>query len=269
VKITRTTQFQGYLPFRKTRVSGNIVEVKSYLNLNDKMPIKMIDKDHYINLKTGEILDCIRAKNRSENNGLKESKDKMMSIVNENFTGGLDQALVTLTYRENMQDAKKLYNDVRYFIAKIERICNCTLAYMAVMEPQERGAWHAHILWRRKDGAKFFVNQKIMMDAWGHGGVNVKRLKSVDNVGAYLAGYLNKAIRSHWYPPGFNFYRCTQDLRRPKWEKLSIDDYSKNGAGTPVFEKTCLVEDDSGVLQVVRYEQYNTIRKSKSKLGVS
>jgi hypothetical protein len=262
VKITDITGFQGYLPVIKTRVSGNVIETREYITLNNKMNIKKIDKDHYMIIKTGEILECNKSKNRGESGRLQESKEKMMSIINENFTGGLDQALTTVTYRENMQDPKKLYNDFRYFICKVERLCKCDLSYIAVAEPQERGAWHLHILWKRLDGLRFFLSQKILMESWGHGGVCIKRLQDVDNVGAYLAGYLNKAIRSHWYPPGFNFYRCTQDLRRPVYEVKNQNDKSKYGSGYPVFERTYLIEDENGILQIVRYKQYNTLRKA-------
>jgi hypothetical protein len=110
------------------------------------------------------------------------------------------------------------------------------------------------------------------MALWGHGGVNIKRLDSSDNIGAYLSAYLSnlptdskteteksyiKGARLHLYPPGMNFYRCSRGIKKPEWQK-------KNAAtrvGAPVYRKIIKIENDAGEhVQTIEYLQYNTKR---------
>lgn len=58
-----------------------------------------------------------------------------------------------------------------------------------MMEPQGRGAWHAHLLYIWESKAPFIPNEKFR-ELWGHGFVKIKKLQDVDNVGAYLTAYL-------------------------------------------------------------------------------
>lgn len=56
---------------------------------------------------------------------------------------GLDHML-TLTYRENQQDLALCKRHVKEFVRRIKRLLP-GFRYVAAYEPQERGAWHAHI----------------------------------------------------------------------------------------------------------------------------
>ena len=61
--------------------------------------------------------------------------------------------------------------------------------YIVAMEPQGRGAWHAHVVMIFPGKAPFIPNE-VIAKTWGHGFVTVKKLDDVDNVGAYLTAYL-------------------------------------------------------------------------------
>lgn len=56
---------------------------------------------------------------------------------------GLDHML-TLTYRENQQDLALCKKHVKEFVRRLKRLLP-GFRYVACYEPQERGAWHAHI----------------------------------------------------------------------------------------------------------------------------
>ena len=261
MKKTDITGFPVYLPHEKIRVSGNIIEVRSYLSSASEFPIVKIDSEYYMIKSTGEICEYQKNETRAQNLWwMAESKSNMRAIANANFVGGQNEMFLTLTYRENMQDTERLYRDFKYYRAKLERKYNLKLSYLAVAEPQERGAWHLHCLIKRRDRKRLFIPQNELMSLWGHGGVNVQRLKGVDNVGAYLSGYLAKATRMNWYPAGMNFYRCSHDLDRPEWKEMDWNEKAVVLSAKQVYSSTKMIEDESGVKQIVRYEQYNMLR---------
>lgn len=262
------------LKYARSRVSGNIIEVRKYEKMNSKMPITKIDELRYLVNSTGEVLEYQKTDNRSENlYGLSVSMSNLRSVLNENFSGSSSEVWATFTYRENMQDSKRLYVDWRDFWKRLKyENPETPLEYVTIAEPQKRGAWHLHCLVKRTDKKPLFLPQKALMALWGHGGVNIKRLDSSDNIGAYLSAYLSnlptdskteteksyiKGARLHLYPPGMNFYRCSRGIKKPEWQK-------KNAAtrvGAPVYRKIIKIENDAGEhVQTIEYLQYNTKR---------
>ena len=75
----------------------------------------------------------------------------------------------TFTYKENMTDPKRLYNDLRKFNMRFQRwlrknklpMCE----YIAVAEVQERGAWHLHIIFIFNKKAPYIKNS-ILARLW-------------------------------------------------------------------------------------------------------
>lgn len=273
MKTTDITGFPVRLRYGKVRVCGNIIERRSYLNAFSEMAIQKVDDDHYMIKSTGEICEYQKAESRADNRWrMIESQSTMRAIANANFKGGKNEMFMTLTYRLNMQDTKKLYNDFRNYIAKLERRYHLKLSYLAVLEPQERGAWHLHVLIKLSSGERLYIPQSELLMIWGHGSVTVQRIHQVDNVGAYLSGYLKKATRMNMYPPGVNFYRYTRDLIKPEWEnmidlpwkvKVMLSDANR------VHDSQKMIEDESGVKQIVRYEQYNIVRNQNNQKVVN
>lgn len=56
--------------------------------------------------------------------------------------------MLTLTYRENMLDRDQCKRDLDVFLKRLRRVLP-TFQYIAVLERQERGAWHVHIACHR------------------------------------------------------------------------------------------------------------------------
>ena len=61
---------------------------------------------------------------------------------------------------------------------------NQKIKYLAVIEFQERGAVHYHVL-----SDIPYIPQKELQDIWGHGFVYINAVKHVDNIGAYIVKY--------------------------------------------------------------------------------
>jgi len=187
----------------KVTTMNHIVEVQYMEKTNRKNNIKKIDKEHYVDLSTGEIKEFQLSENRQQNyNSLRQTFKKLRYLINNNFLGSPNELHVTLTYKENMTDFKRLYSDFKRFMTRLKRKYQqeTTIDYISVVEPQERGAWHCHVLMRFNDLDSIYIPNKFdkrkrpidapLYDMWEQGYVTIKSLKDIDNIGAYLSAYL-------------------------------------------------------------------------------
>jgi hypothetical protein len=187
-----------------------------------------------------------------------------------------------------MTDHKQLYRDFDKYWKKIRYHNDFPLEYIMAVEPQNRGAWHMHIILIRQDGKSLYIPQKALLDLWGHGGVHIRRLDNSDNVGAYLTAYLTntalqdsegnvdlksvkKGMRLHLYPPGMKFYRCSSGIRKPEW--VDIPDIKTRAiieSRTPNYRQVKEIRDNTDNdkrKQTIVYEQYNMKRESRDKVA--
>lgn len=248
---------------------GNIKEIM-YLQkkCNSPFGIKKISKNEYLVVSTGEIKEFSnRSENRSEDKeSLRKTFKHIRQLINTNFTGGANELIFTITYKENVRDTKKLYDDFRKFMKKLKYRYD-QVEYINVVEPQGRGAWHCHILLKFPGVKKIYIPNKDIAEMWGQGFVKVKALrKDIDNIGAYLSAYLGdielkddditeliydgaikvgqaievkeveingvtkkfiKGGRLHYYPSGMNIYRASRGIKKPEVIYMSYENARK------------------------------------------
>lgn len=165
--------------------------------------MQKIDKDHMINISTGEVVDIEHATSRADpknRESLRQTFKRLKRLIGANFSGGRSELWLTLTYRWDdynhsgvkvpMTDNRRLFHDFRLFMKRLRKLTGKYLSYIAVVEPQASGAFHLHVLLKTLDGSCLYVSNKDMSNCWRQGFVNVRRLKNSDNVGAYLMAYL-------------------------------------------------------------------------------
>lgn len=181
---------------------GNIIEVMWSDSYFSKCHIKRLNKDFYIDLRTGETKEFKHIENRAcDLASVSKSLGKLRDYLNTNITDVSRCRWVTLTYAENMTDPKKLYNDFKMFNRELRKQVG-HYEYIVAMEPQGRGAWHAHVVMIFDKKAPFIHNDIIWscwskkgfkqrsIDGKGYNYTVTKKLDDVDNVGAYLTAYL-------------------------------------------------------------------------------
>ena len=234
---------------------------------------KKISGDKMVDLRTGEIIECKVSDSREDNIiSLKKTVSKLRDLINCNFFGADNELFITLTYRENMTDVKRLYSDFDKFLKKLKyRFKDIEFCYISVIEPQERGAWHVHLLLKALDKDVLFIdNNSVISKLWGHGFTKTKRLRGVDNVGAYLSSYLTdvfsekgkkKSARLYLYPAGVNIYRCSRNCRRPVEEKVVYKDLQGLSNFKTYEVSFGVFDDDEGWCNVIKKEFYNLRRK--------
>jgi len=282
----------------KVKRMNHIIEVLAVDKVtNGFSKIEKLSKTHYMVKDTGEVLEYKLSENRAQNeSSLRRSFKKIRDLINNNFTGQGNEIHLTLTYKLNMTDSKKLYDDFRIFWQKFKRRYGFDYDYISVVEPQGRGAWHCHVLIRANKLAKLFIPHEEIASLWSHGFVKIKALDGVDNIGAYLSAYLAdvelteetlpmavmeqreiktvevagqqkryiKGGRLHLYPPGMNLYRKSRGIKFPESEHMKYKELKKIvGTATPNYSTTITIQDDERVLNRITYEHYNTKRTPK------
>lgn len=274
---------------------NHIVEVQHMEKRNSRNHIKKLDKDTYLDLETGEVKEFNHSENRQQNyNSLRQTFKKLRYLINNNFVGSPNELHITLTYEENMTDTERLYKDFKRFMTRLKRSYkkNTTIDYISVIEPQERGAWHSHLLLRFNDLKKVFIKNEELADMWEQGFVTIKSLKDVDNIGAYLSAYLAdieltegnilqaikekreitvkevdgkekkfiKGGRLHMYPPGMNLYRKSKGMEYPERKGMKFGEIKKVvGSAQPHYSKSYHIESDN-FENTISFLQYNTKR---------
>lgn len=292
------------VPVKVTEM-GNVIEVQYMSRRNTKQTIQMLPGgDKYILCATGEEFEVTHHETRADNHkGLYKTFALCRALINTNVTDVENVRWITLTYAENMTDTKRLYKDFEKFNKRFQYYCekkeHGKPEYIVMMEPQGRGAWHAHLLYIWNHKAPYIEN-KVLSDIWQHGFVKIKKLDNVDNVGAYLTAYLGdmdfsdcteyamthkceakivdipqedgstlrkaiiKGARLHLYPANFNMLRASRGIKRPTVEMVSQEMATKKVLGaTKTFEKTVKLLDQSNEFEtVINTVQYNKVRKN-------
>jgi hypothetical protein len=242
-----------------------------------KPGIIKISKEQYVVIKTGEVKD-FKSNEGKMKEALRKTFNELKGLIRANFDGEeTNQLFVTLTYAENMMDADQLMSDFEDFWKRLKYTYREKhLEYIAVAEPQERGAWHMHVLIKSQEPV-LFIDNKDMTKIWGHGRTSTERLKS-DDVGEYYVSYFTnleadadeaiikaqnpnaskkykKGARLHFYPKYFKFYRCSHGIIRPKSVntayKLVTSEF-----GEPHRVSTLDILQDDEVVNSIQLETY-------------
>lgn len=284
----------------RVKEMGNVVEIQYSEKRSLGGYITKLDKDNYVDNRTGEIKECCHSDNRADGvENVEKSLAKLRDVINTNVVDTARCRWLTLTYAENMQDETKLRYDFGHFNTRC-RSAFGRYEYIAVAEPQGRGAWHLHIILIFPCHAPYMENA-LVRKLWGHGFVSVRKLDDVDNVGAYLTAYLGdmevgeyqrlypdvealgeikeittadadgkvqskryiKGARLPLYPTGFHLFRCSRGIKRPQKEYMQ---YNKartllGDAALTYKRNTQLTDEDGSYNNIISREIYNRLRK--------
>lgn len=288
---------------QKVTLMGNVIETMYIEHENRKQTIQMRPGgNEYVVCSTGEIKDVVHHETRKDNKiGLLKTFARCRALINTNVTDCSKVRWCTLTYAENMRDPRRLMKDFEKFNKRFQTFCkghgwSCP-EYIVMMEPQARGAWHAHLLYIWQDMKAPYIANNVFRDIWKQGFVKIKKLENVDNVGAYLTAYLGdmelsetgnpnavatkqveihenggtvkksivKGARLDLYPANFNMIRHSQGIKEPEIEYLTETQIQKKvSAATKTFESAVKLSDSEHDFEsVIIKRQYNTMRKKK------
>ena len=156
--------------------------------------------------------DEVKEQNRER--VLARNQKDIRRIVNSNFNqwGELSKFL-TLTFKDDIRDLKEanaLFSDFVYRINyHIFGTKKSALKYLCVPEFTKKGRVHYHVAIFNMP----YVPHKRLMELWGNGGLNIKKISQVDNVGAYICKYLSKDMAEKL--KGKKCYFTSRGLKKP------------------------------------------------------
>lgn len=128
----------------------------------------------------------------SRRDNIERARRKIKRLINSNvFVFGYHPIFVTYTFAENVTSIRKANQAFKdHHDGLRRRIVGRSLRYLAVPELQKRGAVHYYVVYF---DLPFISGIKdIFAEHWGHGFVQVKAIKHVRNVGAYVSKYFSK-----------------------------------------------------------------------------
>lgn len=218
---------------------------------NAKPTVAKIDQENYLVRSTGEIKNYQKkAGSRVQSpESLRKTFRKITQLINTNVTDVNKVKFITLTYAENMKNPQKLYEDFRRFNQRFTRYCirdNLgSPEYIAIAEPQGRGAWHLHVFYIFPYPVRYIPYQ-VIYALWQRGSIDIKKLDNTDNIAGYMNAYFSnmeipetaarqlddtdvytatvnhqkkyfrKGARLPYYPAGFNILRHSRGIKQPQ-----------------------------------------------------
>lgn len=147
---------------------------------------------------------------------LSETRNQIRRLVNCNVAQyGYEATFLTFTYKKNQGEVSQGWRDWHMFMRKLRSRFGAVKA-LTVLEFQERGAVHFHCIFFNlpPEVEKEERHTRGIAELWGHGFVDIERIRSASNAGAYVCKYLNASATDPRLR-GKKFYSCTRGLLRP------------------------------------------------------
>lgn len=207
---------------KKLIVSGKHAELYQY------------EKPIFKGLFSSTKKSIFKSENKDENrpDNLRRTRMMIRRIVNSN---PYLSKFVTLTFAWNEKNVERANYEFKKFRQRIEYGEKFKMTYINVIEFQKRGAVHYHMLSNID-----FIEKKKLQYYWAQGFVQINRISTVDNIGAYVSKYLTKETSRL---NGHKKYFTSYDVQRPQQfiQEKDIDNLFKFYSvdpEKPIYENT-------------------------------
>lgn len=248
----------------KVIMSGHIVELYEYEKAIKTGKDCEMDKPagrrgkrkeglEWIDEEARQLRDKDKEKNRDD--VLRRARQRVRRLVSSNL-GAWDEKtkFITLTFRENMQDVKAANYEFKKFRQRLEYHLKVKLEYIAVIEFQQRGAVHYHVLFFNLP----YIAHVDLERIWRNGFVKINSVEDPDRVIRYVTKYMTKSNDDERLR-GKKCYFTSRGLAKPVEEIIEKEDLDAlRVALSP--NKTFEKEFPSEYVGMVSYQQYNLKR---------
>ena len=248
----------------KTIRSGNVLEVYEYegLQINKKGKAKKQNdkKEESIEEKTEDQIKEIRKKSIS-----RASKHIKRSInANVGKWGHELPKFLTLTFRDDITDLKTANYEFKKFHQRLSYRIGYKLIYTVVVQFQDGerkggikggrgGVIHFHVVLYNMP----FIPADKLSKKWGQGFIKINAIDNVDNLGAYVVGYMCKKLDDVRYD-GQKRYFSSRGLQESLEVKSALPiDLGEFTEDHKVYG-TSFENEYTGVIY---YKQYNLKKK--------
>lgn len=267
-------------------VAGNLAIRTNGSRVGKKPVCRKISKHQYVDVRDGEIKDYKLKERESEGDILrteqsirKTMKDLKLRVC-ENFSGKGNELFITLTYKDCMTDTEQLSRDFDVFFKRLKYAYKdrYKFSYISVCEPQGRGAWHIHMFLKCADVSGIdkelpYIPNKEIAELWEHGFTKTERITMGSIVDYFNTSYFapicsddndktgekqrEKYKRLKYFPKCFRWYRCSQDLKKPKKQTLdnkAADEYLEKLGFVLENENSFTITNENGekIMDIVK-----------------
>ena len=147
-------------------LKNGMVKIKvtkaNFQHLSHIKRFRRIDKNTILDMTTGELIErkvnSIGIRNKSS---LYRSMYELNELILNNYHGEENERLVTLLYDKPFAEIKNTYNDLRYFIEKLERRIGI-IGYIAVKQFTNTGYLYYEIWLKKVDGSKLNIDIEML-----------------------------------------------------------------------------------------------------------
>lgn len=193
----------------KTKIvkSGNYVEFFKY----EKPVARGFSRSKRENPR--ELSEEEKIKNRKSS--LRRARDKIRRLIYGNKS--LNRTF-ELTFKENITDLRKANKEFRNFIKRLKYYYGDDLKYISVVEFQERGAIHYHLVVDRfipVNKSRSRKDEKSLREIWNNGIVFIQSIKNRNEQVDYITKYMSKLKASDKRLWGEKSYFTSRNLKRP------------------------------------------------------
>lgn len=155
------------MSLKKYVITGDIIEVYNYTN--------------YVKGKGGANRTAEKSEDIEKSlinyaNTNQRRRDNVRRLACCNFNSEYDK-FFTLTFKDNKTDVKECNYIFMKFIQRLKYKFTKDIKYLAVLEFQNRGAVHYHVL-----SDIPYIPQEELQELWGQGFVFINAISHVDNI---------------------------------------------------------------------------------------
>ena len=164
-----------------------------------------------------------------------------------------------------MTDRSTASKDFRNFWKRLKYHYS-SMDYIVMYEPDHRGIWHIHILVKKNDTDRLFIDNNILQEIWGKGFTKIKRTSGNDNIGAYFTVLLGshnrnkKTSRIQYYEKHKKLYTKSRGILQPSHLYMTYEEAQEFLQGhNLVFQKGYSIIQGSDDREINRFYniQYN------------
>jgi len=272
---------------------AHIVREGGGIYLNKRTKERKIMRGYELNKETGEVEKMPKTDGNQMRNrrSLRKIFTDLRQLITTNYEGGESEVFLTLTYKEQHNDPKKIYADLNLFNVRLKRAYPAS-GYLHIVEPHASGNYHVHSLIKNMDYTPMLMTYEDAYKLWGHGYVTVEGLNNVDNIGAYFIAYFSnmeiadedlhkykddikempradgngtkkviKGARLDFYPDYMQIYRASRNLKKPEPIE-EIDKKAHKKTYEAGYKLTYVDENGNTGESYLRKEQWKNFSKS-------
>lgn len=185
----------------------------NFQHLSHIRRFRRIDKNTILDMTTGEFIERkVNSTGIRKKSSLYKSMHELNELLLNNYYGEENEKMVTLSYDVPFAEIVSPYNDLRYFIDKLQRRIG-KVGYVAVKQFTNNGYLYYEVWLKKIDSLKLDIDIEMLSSIWKYGKVMIQKIDNIMELADYVRN--GQAIKN--FPTDQRLYSySTKILDKPK-----------------------------------------------------